>query len=524
MGFKAYRPSERGILGGPGSLVSPSAQEAGHPHTLLNAKPKTSALALSQSAARLIHWLLAASFVLALIAYAYLGSYSRYTADDYTVELVVRKNGWLGAQLAWYKGWTGRFSFSFVCDLVALAGPAATPFIPGLLLTLWFAATVWAVYEIHPFSGKVSWARNVLIAGFVIFATLETAPSLAHSLYWQTGALTYLFPLIVISLFVAVVSRGLRKRSGKFYLLCTGVLTLVAGGFSDTFLVMQNCGLIVSILAVQIFAEVDFKSRIRPFLLAGLVGALLALIIVALAPGNSVRLAQLPKQLSGWSIMKLTVICFVLFVRYLVLTHPVICLASLSLPLLIVLRGDGRMWNRRLSICLLWLTPVATVLLITSGIAIGVYTISAMLPERAQILLCFVFVCGTVVWSRALGEYLLGKFPGVRDRIRQIVSLVSTVTLLLLAISPLISFFSVLGIREKARSYAADWDRQDSELKIAKQSGVTDVAVEQIGDFQSRIGKGPSELHLRSDSAFWINRTIASYYGLSSVRATRDVE
>jgi hypothetical protein len=80
------------------------------------------------------------------------------------------------------------------------------------------------------------------------------------------------------------------------------------------------------------------------------------------------------------------------------------------------------------------------------------------------------------------------------------------------------SFFSVLGVRAEARSFAADWDRQDSELKNAKQSGLTDVAVEQVGDFRSRIGRGPSDLHLRTDPAFWINRTTARYYSLNSVR------
>jgi len=107
--------------------------------------------------------------------------------------------------------------------------------------------------------------------------------------------------------------------------------------------------------------------------------------------------------------------------------------------------------------------------------------------------------------------------------VKQIVRTGSTLLLLLMLVTPLVSVVSTLRLREQARAYAADWDSQDVELRAAKQSGVTDVAVEQIGDFQWRLAKGASDLHLRTDPDFWINREIARYYGLSSVRAKNDV-
>src|SRR6185503_18787686 len=95
----------------------------------------------NRSAFRLVDWLLAVSFVLSLIAYAYLGSYSRYMADDYSAVRMVRTYGFVGAQISSYQRWTGRFSFTFVADLLAMIGPATPPFIPGLLLALLFAGT-----------------------------------------------------------------------------------------------------------------------------------------------------------------------------------------------------------------------------------------------------------------------------------------------------------------------------------------------------------------------------------------------
>ena len=469
---------------------------------------------MSKRAARLIDWLLAASFVLPLVAYAYLGSFSRYMGDDYSISNIVRTHGLLGSQIHWYQAWTGRFSFTFVASLLALIGPATPRFIPGLLLTLWFVATVWAIY-------KVSWPRAILFGGFLIFATLETAPNVSQSLFWQTGALTYVAPLIALSLYVGLLGGGVHERHKFFNLLCAGILTFVAGGFSDAYLVLQTFGLILCRVIVDIFAEADFKSRIKPYLLAGLIGSLVALIIVVAAPGNSIRQGYFPNQIGVFNLLVLTIAFSVRFVAKLVLTHPLITLSSLVLPLFIVLRdvsqGDKPTWDRRLCIRLLWITPLAVLVLIMCCSASAIYAMSEMLPERARILLSFVFVCGTLVWSRAAGEYLAGELLPISRNTKNIILVAA---LLLLIVSPVMSFFSTFGVRDEARSFAVDWDRQDSELKTAQQNGIAHVAVRQIGDFQSRIGKGESDLQLRTDHSFWINRATATYYGFKSLRAT----
>src|SRR5215204_2612271 len=119
-----------------------------------NAASKISGWAMSRNAARLTDWLLAASFVLSLIAYAYLGSYSKYMADDYSPLRAVRTHGLLGAQLAWYQAWSGRFSFTFVYSLLALMGPATLrlfrvcSWLYGLRLRFW-RPTEYSCYRIE---------------------------------------------------------------------------------------------------------------------------------------------------------------------------------------------------------------------------------------------------------------------------------------------------------------------------------------------------------------------------------------
>jgi hypothetical protein len=452
-------------------------------------------------------------------------------ADDYAAIRPVRTHGFLGAQISWYLAWTGRFSYTFLYSLLALLGPATPRLMPGLLLTLWFAAAVWAIYQIQPLSGGIFWPRIVVFAGFIIFATLETAPNVSQSLYWQTAALTHVAPFIPLSLIVGLVSRGVNNRhkyfSRKLNVAGVGVLTFVAGGLGDAYVVFQSCGLIFSVLAVEIFAGQELKSRMRAILVVGLIGSLLALTTVAASPGNSIRQAFFPKQFGGLGVWGVTVVYSLRFVAKLVLTHPIIVFASLMLPLLMVLRNlghdDESHWDRLLCIRLLLMTPVAVFLMIMCCTGASFYAISVVLPERAQILLSLIFISGTLVWSRAVGEYVAGNLAAVSNKGLHLISISTTSLLLLITLAPLTSCFSILRIREQARGFASDWDRQDAQLKVAKQSGATDVTVQQIEDFPSRIGKGSSDLHLRTDPEFWINKTTAMYYGLRSVRASQDV-
>jgi hypothetical protein len=294
----------------------------------------------------------------------------------------------------------------------------------------------------------------------------------------------------------------------------------VAGGFSDAYVVLQSCGLILALIAVEIFAPRHLKRTVRPFLLIGLLGSLAALTVVAIAPGNSARQAYFPNHLGLPQIFSLTVVYSLRFIAKLMLTHPVVLLLLLGVPFLLVLRdkssGETPVWERKVCIRLLVLIPPAILLLIACCSAPSFYGMSVMLPERARILLSLTFVCGTIVWSRAAGEFLLVTLPPIPDKVK-------TLLLLLLIVAPLVSFLSTLRMREQARSYASDWDRQDKELRAAREKGINDIEVQQIGDFQWRLGRGASDLYLRTDPAFWINRGTAEYYGLSSVRATEDV-
>ena len=80
------------------------------------------------------------SSLAALTLHGYLGTYSRYIADDFCSAGMARRLGVLRAVWYWYINWTGRYSASALDAVFGLLGPAVTPFVTGLVLLIWLAS------------------------------------------------------------------------------------------------------------------------------------------------------------------------------------------------------------------------------------------------------------------------------------------------------------------------------------------------------------------------------------------------
>src|SRR4051794_39661225 len=84
---------------------------------------------------------------LPLFVYAWVGSYSRYTADDYCWAGILRTEGFLNAQVLWYTVYSPRYAFTFLVNLVELAGPAIVPALPALAIVVCVAVLTWSLCQ-----------------------------------------------------------------------------------------------------------------------------------------------------------------------------------------------------------------------------------------------------------------------------------------------------------------------------------------------------------------------------------------
>src|SRR4030081_2305959 len=127
-----------------------------------------------------------AGLALPLVVYAWGGSFSRYTADDYCWAGILRTEGFFNAQVLWYTVYSPRYAFTFLVNLVELAGPAIVPALPALAIVAWVAVLTWSLRQ---FDLRLGGLSTFILTELAALGTLQTAPVLPQSLYWQTGML-----------------------------------------------------------------------------------------------------------------------------------------------------------------------------------------------------------------------------------------------------------------------------------------------------------------------------------------------
>jgi len=229
-----------------------------------------------------------------LIGYGYLGTFTRYVADDFCAGRNLAIRGFWGSQIWSYQTHSGRFFSYFARIGAALIGrDHETGFVPSILLASWLAATTWALFQL---TALLKWRLRLLpcllFAELIIFAMLRTAPDTGQSFYWQAGSFTYTVPIILITAFLGLVPHFLTVqesgRSAVPSVILAGLLAFCAAGCSETNALFQCAGLAAAVVFCK-WGPVQRALRILPILYAGFAGSLVASLVVTAAPGNAVR-------------------------------------------------------------------------------------------------------------------------------------------------------------------------------------------------------------------------------------------
>jgi hypothetical protein len=470
------------------------------------------------------------AFLGALLAFAYVGRFTRYMADDYCIAVELQHDGFMKAQTIWYTTWTGKFSLMFALSVAELIGPAIVPFLPLLALIVWLAGTIWSVNQI---ALMAKWPRplttSFLLSGFVIFATLNSAHNLVQSFYWQTGMLGYMPPLIFLTISIGLLSyvirRRLQDRPALLLVMVSAVMTVFAGGLSEVYAVLQTGALLLALIAFWIFPSPSLKRAALFPLVANLTGSLIGLLVVALAPGNYVRQSSFLPPPHLIALIRLSLFNTAGFVGYTIYLAPLTTLLMVLLPALFggyvqslhskpTPDFDSRTVRR-----LLRLLPVIGFVLLFICFVPGVYATSGMIPERARIIPQFVFILTTAVWSYFAGMALLRRFSVRLQTPSPGLTAGFVVIAVLLFLPPLVAIRRTLKLVPGASASALAWDQDDREIRAAKARGLMDLTIPVAADVESRLGARRTELQIQRDPQDWKNRCMADYYGINSIKA-----
>lgn len=485
----------------------------------LSSRPAGAVLAIRDRFQRL-GFLLFFCLLVPIFAHAYIGSYSRFLADDYCTAGAANAKGVLGATTYWYVAWDGVYSANFLHSLTGVAGPRLTPFDVPIALFIWFAAMVFALYQFPSVPSRLTrFCLSALLAAALLFSILELSPSVTQSLYWGQGMQSYLPPLILAAVCVGLLGYGSThpqslKRSILWGLLAGGIV-FIAGGFDETYVALQTSALAVALLVGFALGSADFKRKFLPQATICFLGSLASLAVVFFAPGNKVRQTHFHHLPGLTTLLKIAVGSTIDFLS----PQWALWDRNLSLLALLVLSGlvaggffsggAGFNWSmRQTKRALVWL-PVASLVLLAACFAPSAYGLNSNPPGRTYILPFSVLVCLIAAWGALLGAWVRQRtLPFPEKRVGFIGMTVAVGTLILyLVITPLAAYTVVLQEPVFAR-YASVWDAGDQQIRVAKSEGLDHVQIQFL-----RNWAGLDDITENEKS--WVNICASQYYGIT---------
>jgi Family of unknown function (DUF6056) len=388
---------------------------------------------------------------------------------------------------------------------------------------------------------------SLLLAEMTLVCTLATTPSVYQSLYWQTGVLTYVVPIVFATAFMGLlcsVAASDQKPTLTFFVI-GGLLTFIAAGFSESFAFLE----VVALSLAFFLSFADDRNSIwgmknRMFLFVGLAGAILGAAVVLGAPGNNFRIAE---ELSGglgtspahtwFSLFKLS-IQFGLdsIVNACNPKRFVMAMACMPSVLAFTVPAEHKMNPTTTSIVkesskrFVFGTIIGFTLIASSFVPTAYITAylrgTYYPPGRLFVIPQFVFYCFICLesyWVGMAARSLTLRVPRSSSSVRR-----RTTLLWLLGIA---SAFSMAVAASAARTtwaaaptvrkFVYAWDAQEDKIRAAKKAGLRTIHVERLPATSQNKGVGQYfDLRLMdSVSDDWVNRCVADYYGLDSIVA-----
>jgi hypothetical protein len=448
------------------------------------------------------------AMLIALAAYGWLGTYSRMMADDFAYA-GIPVGAAMGRTLLTYNEWNGRFSATWVLSLVLPMGPGSPRVLPAATLILWMLALWWLARELSAVLG-IPRGSALLVASAVLWATIDSAMNVGQSLYWTTGAVTYVGPLILQTFLAAAILMRVRTAESESLRPRDGLIVFVAffsGGFSETSVAFQGACIAVAILRVSTHPT---SRLLRNLLGLTLAATLAAGLVMFLAPGNAVRLSTLPPRCATSVVLPRAPLVGIAAAARLLVCHP------LTTAVLLV---SGWLWARRRTPATMTarraMKQVSLIVvsagIVTTGTALPAwYLLCTPPPSRANIALHFtlvvtLFACGHV-------------FATLVSPIQRVVSarIVLAAAALLLSAAPLWSIVRTVSQRSAAEQYAAAWDARDKQLRAASNALREDITIEPLPEEMAIVkglGVPGSDPSLASNNVY-----LEVYYGLRLVR------
>jgi Family of unknown function (DUF6056) len=455
---------------------------------------------------------------IALSVYAYLGTFSRYGSDDYCLTTFFLQDDVWGRFIRRYFVTSGRYTNILFIGLVdKLFGWYNVAILPPLMLILFVLGLYLLLKEIVEMVvlGWNHWMTFFMAASITYFS-ISQAPDLYETLYWRAGMTSHFAPLVFFLFLGAFLLKQIRKtdeRSPSLWIQAAFFIScFLVGGLSEPPTAMVITILFLAICTVWWRGKGRFRRASLVLLLWALLGAFLALIVMALAPANSLRLQTAPPGLlelvSGILIHPLE------FIVDTLRTLPIPTLISVLMTVVFFYvkysyssQNFSKETRNRL-ILLMIAVLFLMYLLISANFAPSVYGQSYPIP-RARFAGRMLMTSALMINGALLG--VLAANTGTTFFRSIYFRRFAMLALILLVLYPLRGAWRTATEIPTYQQRAAAWDLRDSEIRALQAQGIQDLVVrflpdEKLQDLGDRTG-------------FRLNRCASIIYGVNSILA-----
>jgi hypothetical protein len=470
---------------------------------------------------RYLGWLGVSITGLALIMYGYLGTFSRFYADDFCMSGYVTRLGFWQAQWFQYTSWSNRFSGMFLLSVLDLFGKSMIKYWTSLTILFWVIGLTWALFTIiNLLSLDIPKWTTILVAEWTVLFSILLAPQIYQSLFWRIGLITYTIPLVLLSFLIGILVQGylkLRKNSKAWYwMVGAGLLAFLGGGLSETYLALQISLLVLVYLLLVINNNKELLRLGSKPVGSALLGAFIALVIVLAAPGNAVRQAALPAHPAILEFAKIVVSNSFLFIYISMKNNAFQMLLAFIAPMMFVyfagIRTALRIKPSSL-VLLAFLSPILLFVLTAAVMAPAAFAESSYPDGRVLMDAGFLLVVFLVTEGILFGLILsqLHNFAG--EPVPAKLKILSALIILMMILYPLYDSYRSFRTIPEFRTFSTAWDARDSRIKSAVTLGLDQIV-------ETSLAAPGHLVDLGTDPKYWVNTCMAYFYGTDKITAT----
>jgi hypothetical protein len=462
------------------------------------------------------------SFFFAILMHAYIGSFSRYIADDYCTAGKLASSGFWQAQSFWYNNWTGRFSFTFFVSIFELFDSNIVKVLPTIFILMLLISGNFLIYSIIKYFQINNYRiLSLFITVGIIFTTFFTLPNIGQNLYWMTGAVTYLFPINFVFILFGLIIFYRKKFPFQHWIanLLFGLfiffLAFVSSGFSEVLSVIQ---IVLFCLIILVLSINQKYVTIKSLWMIALIGSIIGLGLMVSAPGNEIRLRQLPPNPGlFFFIYKSLQYFFTYIILWLIKNINIIWPISSILIFITYYVKKHFYYGKEISFHHVF----KLAFMMISGLLILIFVcflpstwVTGQAPETRVLFFPTVLLVFLLIFVSIIIGLLFHKIFIINESYKMTLAIViGLFSIYFLIAVPIFEARQVYLQRPEADNYSISWEEREIQINEKILSGETDLIVKMI----SNNIMGLEDIN--TNATHWINICAAEYYGIDSISA-----